>query len=93
MRTMATELTLVFAAAFLDNEDLITLFTSPTVDVFAIVGGLGWLAVRAYEAEYGDDWRQACEKLPPNVFIDPGDWEAHSMGIESIFIPQPRLPH
>lgn len=90
MRTMATELSVMFASAFLDGEDLASLFSSPTVDLFALVSGLGWLAIRAYECDYGDDWRRACRFLPAGTFIDPGEWEAHSMGVESLFIPQPR---
>ena len=88
---LAAELSDLFASAFLDGEELVMFFSSATVDLYSLVSGIGWLALRMFEADYGEDWRRACRKLPAGIFIDPGEWEPNAMGIESLFIPSPRL--
>lgn len=80
------QLVAVLAAGLLDGDSVFPYFTSPSVDIFATVAGIGWLMLRLFD--FSDaDWAGACRHLPADTFIDPGEWEPHSFGVESLFIP------
>lgn len=100
MPVLTHELTLSLASAFVDGEHLDFIFTSPTVDIFAVgIVVFGWLLLRLeclcdsapeHDRICRPDWDRAVAQLPAGLAIEPDDWEAHPVGIESIFVPAQR---
>ncbi len=81
------ELSRGFIQGLMDaGQDLCTVITTPTVDLFALIGAAGYLTVRLFDFA-SRDWLKICGHLPPDTYIDPAEWEYHSLGFESLYIP------
>ena len=82
---LTTDVTELFAGGFLDGEEVISVLSLTTVDLFATEHG--HLIVRQYPAFDHADWMQVVALLPAGTTIDPAEWEQVFPHTEILFVP------